>query len=424
MTEGLFKLLEKLKYEQCIVKHFQKILTDINQIIKLTLEGKANFTQEDINNLYQSIGIIIAYSGTDMTTKLSILQNNYTTLINTLKNSAMAPNASTQFIKSIALMLRSFESEAEGELKEFVKRIAQTTLEILTRHSNEPMIRENIIQLLHKIVIIIGAEIAPMLKQFLSLILQQNCDLKILSEVVKLSGQAAHKWKAKAIDFIREVSYFLLQSMTSLGFPSAKVSDIDKEHLELILNYLKYLRAVNLIDVCLLYELSVDRFTMLVQYLGKCVECTVDEQLKKGGLLCIGMIIGGSIGLNLVSENLGTIVNTQPVKTARMPLLLPEYAIHAKILIEMAEEVALKVLEKVNVQSYQDTQTLPDIVVLHYLLCKVDQDNFLKKYEGWVNMRVPTIGYQNVKMSLGGLVEKKMLKEYKDTLNMIVSLIH
>eukprot|EP00826_Nyctotherus_ovalis_P045501 TRINITY_DN5044_c0_g1_i12.p1 TRINITY_DN5044_c0_g1~~TRINITY_DN5044_c0_g1_i12.p1 ORF type:complete len:112 (+),score=17.67 TRINITY_DN5044_c0_g1_i12:98-433(+) len=106
-----------------------------------------------------------------------------------------------------------------------------------------------------------------------------------------------------------------------------------------------------------------------------------------------------------------------------MPLLLPEYAIHAKMLVEMTEEIALKVLEKTSANNYQNEQMLLDVAALHYLLCKVDQDNFMKKYESWVNARVPTMGFHNVNASLAALVEKKMIREYKDTLSLIVGLL-
>ena len=194
-------------------------------------DGKIYYTQDGIQNLYQSLGLILAYNMIDIPTKLSVLQNHYTLLLNILKNSGMTAKPSAQFVKYISYLLRSFESEVCVELKEFVKPIAQTTLEILKSHSSDVTIRENILQLFHKLIIMIGPEITPIVKQFLSLILERECNMNILSGIIKLASQVVHTWKTNSLDFAREVFEYLLTSMVNMEFPANKISDIETSHL-------------------------------------------------------------------------------------------------------------------------------------------------------------------------------------------------
>ena len=208
MCEELFKLVEKLKYKQCITKYYTEIIPIINELTKREFRN-SKLTKNGIESLFQLLGYILAYNGIDNHHKFSILQENYTLLVNDIKTNTNDRRSSIQFIKYIALLLRSFEFEVAPELKEFAKEVARTTLEILKFHSNVPELREIALQLFHKLVIIMGAEITPMVKEFLSLILQQNSDFNILSGVMRLSGQVAHTWKAKGIEFTREVfDYF------------------------------------------------------------------------------------------------------------------------------------------------------------------------------------------------------------------------
>ena len=109
------------------------------------------------------------------------------------------------------------------------------------------------------------------------------------------------------------------------------------------------------------------------------------------------------------------------MKLVKMPALLPEYAIHTSMLMEVAENVALKTLETVKSKNREDLQILFDISAFHYLMCKIDQENFLKKYIQWINEHIPNIDFSSFRCKLGELVEKRMVKEYKELLEIIVS---
>ncbi len=318
-------------------------------------------------------------------------------------------------VRNIALLLRSFEAEVEDELKEILRSVALTGLEILKNNAGDFAIRENVLLLFHKLVVMCGVSLTPIIKDFINLILQ-NYDMTVIAAVIRITNMIVRTWKKQGLPFIKEIFGFLLKSMMEVGFPGNKVSDIEKTQLELIASYLKMLKSLFVLDVSLLFEQPMDQFAIFFDYLLKLSQYDTDEGIRRLAVVIFGMILAGSIGLNLGSENLGMIVATLPSKASRMPLLLPEYNMQTRELLTKAEEAAVGALIHVNPKLQNEGQTLSDIAAVHCLLYRTNGPEFTKKLEQCFGAeRMPRI-----REALNFMHEKSSIKEYKELLKMIV----
>jgi len=391
----------------------------------MSFTGKIKISAEGVQNLYQTIGLILSYKGTSKSTRMTLLQELYDLQLAALKTANSGPKSAVSFIKSTALLLRSFEFEADDtELKELVKKISYTALEILKTYQNDQNVRESILVLFHKLVILAGTIITPLVKEFIGIIMSNPLpaqDFAVLSAIIKLSNVVIHTWKSEGIPFVKEVIGYLVNSMKVLGFPTSKVSDIEKAHLELVRDYLKFLRSLFVLDPNIYYELTMDQFTIFFQYLHSCAICPLDEYITRQGVILSGIAVAASMGLNLNSENLGLIMNSQPLKTAKIYGSLPEYSIHTGIIMENTENIAVDVLARINLLNQDDQRILEEVGPLHFLLFRFEQMKFISKLEAWVNKNVPTMSFGVIKTQILTVMQVGNVKEYKEMLRHLIS---
>jgi hypothetical protein len=74
VAHEFFKFFEKLRSQSCLTKHFNTVLTKLKIAIQKTLEGHTCLSQDDLQDLYQCIAIIVAHKDTNKESKIAILQ--------------------------------------------------------------------------------------------------------------------------------------------------------------------------------------------------------------------------------------------------------------------------------------------------------------------------------------------------------------
>ena len=313
--------------------------------------------------------------------------------------------------RTILLLLSGFETEVEPDLKELIKKVAQTTLEILRINTNNHGIRDTLLSLFQKLVIIVGTELTPMINELFNLILQ-NYDTTVISAVLKIAIIVMHSWKQNGLGFIKQVLGFIIKSMTELGLPANQVSDIEKSQIEIVQSYLKFLKSLVVLDLNVLYELPLAQYAELISYLGQCTIYDVEELIKRHSIILVGMIMAGSMGLNLTSENLSAIIATQPSRTSKLIALVPEFSIHTRTLAQRAQEVAIGAMQHVRIAG--EGPVLGDIAALHCLVYRFNGVEFLKRIEEWCNTR--GVNFAVVKDALDDMQTKSSVSHYKELL--------
>ena len=72
-SHEFFKFFDKLKNQTCMTKHFHSILSQLKVAVQRTLNGYTCLTQDDLQNIYQCIAIILAHKVTDVSMKVSVI---------------------------------------------------------------------------------------------------------------------------------------------------------------------------------------------------------------------------------------------------------------------------------------------------------------------------------------------------------------
>ncbi len=73
-AEEYLKFLEKLKHKPCLVKNYPTILTQTSGAIKLAMQGHTQLNHEGIQNLYQCVGLVLAYKPIEAATRSAVIQ--------------------------------------------------------------------------------------------------------------------------------------------------------------------------------------------------------------------------------------------------------------------------------------------------------------------------------------------------------------
>lgn len=322
-------------------------------------------------------------------------------------------------LRIMTLILRSIESEIEPDLKTVILLIAQIALQILKKNPNDYLVRETILLLFNKLVIVMGIDLMPFAKDLFTVI-AFNKDMVTLSSLIKLSTLIVHSWKKKGIELAKDILGFLLSIVQEIGFPASNVSDIEKMHLDIIHSYLKFMRVIIREDLMVLFQQKVDQFSIFFDFLVKCSQLDLNELIKKQAILLIGMTVAGSLGLNLSSENLGVIINTQPSKTSQIPAVFPEFTMMIRIMMQCANESAFLCLDHINTKNQDDLQILNEISALHCLMYRAYKMEFIKKLGEWLNIKSWAKYQGNFAEWLEIMHTKKSTKEYKENLKVLL----
>lgn len=300
-------------------------------------------------------------------------------MLNTVGNNV---KAATQVVRTMTLLTRSFEAEVDPEVKSAFREVSSTTLEILRTHSDSVIIRDAVVLYFHRMIIVMGIDVLPLLKDLINVLIQ-NYDIVVLCAVIKIATLALVSWKQMALGFISELSSFLLNSILTVGFPFSKITDMERVAFEAIYNYEKLLKTIILIDPNAIFKESADSFTTLMEYLAKWAQSKNDEMLRRLAISLLMMLFGFSLGLIITGENPLSMLD-QPINQAKALAFVNNKPIHARVLLQRAEECAIGPLNILDPYQQIDLQSISDLAVLHSLLYKEVGKLFIDKLELWI----------------------------------------
>ncbi len=337
-------------------------------------------------------------------------------LIETAGNNA---KTATQVVRTMTLLTRSFESEGVAEVKSAFRDVTQTILGILRTQAKNAVARDAVILYFHRMIIVMGTEVLPLLQQLINLLVEnRDGDVTVLSAIIKIEVLALVSWKERAMGFVRELEAFVLGSVLALGFPASKISDGDRAVIEAAYNYEKLVKTILLIDSTTLFHEPIDRFTALLGYIGRWTVYRLDESVRRLAVGIVVMLLAGSVGLIVSTENVTALLD-QTADSERALALFSGSPMHARALVQKAEECAVSVMEVIDPNQPMDAQACNDLAVLHCLLYRATGKTFADKLEVWGQSNgLPDCA--KMRPALDGVCNGHTAKEYKDLVRQIV----
>jgi len=406
---------ERLKMHTSLNKHYNSILEQLKLCIKETLAGNTKLSHDDLQFLYQAVGTILGYKGIGISIKYETL----TELIESQKI-LLTKYGNTQkiverVIKNLSFIIKGFDYEAPIELKPVLKQLAENAINAMKFFATDPTIRDTVILLFNKLVVALGSELLPLLKQLMELIIAQINDVNGINAIIKLTTLAILTWKSTGVSLAMEIFNFILAAVLKIGYPAAKISDLEKSDIDVIHSFIKFIRAIIGIYPQTLFSLPIDKFTDLLSYLEKWTFYSLDETLRK---LIIGLflsLLAATLGISQAIEGAPQIISNFLILDSKIQciLVIPEYQHHIKIFLKILENVSIKPFTILSPFNAIDMQAITDICGIHYLTYKIMGKTYLTLLQNWF-ADFCKIEPMKLEENLEGINKTRALKDYKD----------
>jgi len=323
----------------------------------------------------------------------------------------------TQIARTMTLLTRSFENEAEKEIKAAFSEVSLKMLEIFKMNSTNLVVRDAIILYFHRMIIVMGSDLEIQLKDVINILSQNISDPTVVCMILKIETLALATWKDKAFHFVNELFQYMLNSVINIGLPINKVTDNDRSIIEAICQFERLLKTTILLDPLCVLALPLTDFCRLVEHLAKWANSPLDETLRKFALNVLVMLLGACFGLNVTSENSMTLLD-QNIDNSKSSNLFNEKPTHVRALLQKTEEIAILTMQVVDPnQSAVDAQTYTDLAVIHILLSKTLGPAFSDK----LNSIYPIDGDPGgIKKILDEATNSHTAKKYRDVVKHIM----
>ncbi len=409
-----FRLSEKLKNQPCLTKHYRNVLERLKLCIRETLLGHTRLSQDDLQSLYQCVGTILAHKSIPITFRIATIQELALAEKELLAASGQSQKTMERVVKNIAHILRGFEAEVAPELKLILAELSQYTISVFQSCPANASVRDSVVLLFNRMIVAVGKELLPTLKQLMAVILQGS-DPTALLAIMKLGNLAVITWKEQGVTLAGEMLAFLLNSVLAIGYPASKVSDIERAQVDVVHAFIKLLKSITIINQSALFNIPIENYTGLMTYLAKWTYSTLDETLRKVVITLIVMMVSGGAGTEVTCEVTTQLLERMQKSPAKAPLADPALAAHAAVLIQAAEICASRPLDVLSPFNAVDMQALGDVAVLHAFLHRLEGDRLAAAVCAWG----VAFGLNNpkaVKDALESAVKTGQAKGYKELL--------
>ncbi len=313
--------------------------------------------------------------------------------------------AATQVVRTMTLLTRSFENEAEPGIKLAFRDVSLHFLDILKQHSANPAVRDATILFFHRMIIVMGTDVLPLLKDVIN-VLSHDLDSTVIASILKTETLALVTWKDKAFSLFQELSPFMLDAILGLGFPAAKLTDSDRAIVDTVCQFERLIKTAILLDPLIIFGQPIEDFTKLIDSFANWSRTPLDETVRRFALSVLVLLLGASLGCLVTSENSMTLLD----QTKPATMLSTTKPMHVRALLQKMEASSTQPMEIMDPSQPMDAQSCNDLAVIHVLLSKAVGAGFVEKFrEG-----------DKMKEVLEGVNGSHGAKEYRDVIKHIM----
>jgi len=313
-------------------------------------------------------------------------------------------------LRTMTLLIRSFDNEDSSELRGIFIKMTELAIEMVQKYTGNATIRDAALQLLNRMIVTTGVEILPYANKLLNS-LSGNLDLGAFTAILHMSHLVLQTLKTGSHAFIAEIFPFCVNYAINFGIPKESVSDIEKSHLNEVKAFLKLVKLLSTHNITILYEQSVLNFGKMVNFIESTTKTQIDD-LRKTGLTVISLFLANSVGLLISSDKITFQKSSKPVAYEE------KYRDHANLLVEKSLEVAFYAPKLINLNNPLDFQSIQDIAILHYVLYRINNKEFVDKLsESWTIWKT---NIDNIKHRLFVCNSSGSVSEYKELIKQIL----
>ena len=367
----LARLSDRLKKSSCMIKLQLFILDRMKLVISKTIAGDTKLAQEDLQGVYQILGNILGQRNVSHEIRDSMMREliEVQQIFLTDERQGVAERA----IKALINLLRGFEQEVPSEVKITLGKLASNAINGVKHH---PPLRDLVVQLFNKLVIVVGEELCPLLKQLMEIIMSQTSDPETLNAIIKFITLTVVTWKNTGILLAVQVFNFIFSFVVGLGFPADNISDINRSTIEVANSFIKLIKSLCAINPTIFFTFSLEQFKQLILYLSKWAYHNVDESLRRVTIELFTILFAAILGLKAKLDGINNIVleiMQEETKENIRKLIVTnvEYKNYIEVFIEVVKVVAINPLEVLSPFNAIDLISLTSIAGLQFLLYRI-----------------------------------------------------